>query len=371
MTPEDEFRDLVKSWVAQELSALYRQPAPASRGLLIGVAVWGKTFIDRFLRFGARSLAAPRNAATLRHNSRLVLFADGEGFDLLWQYARERQASGFPTQIIVMPDLLMAQLAKAPDNKFTLLGATHILQVQMAAFYGMGYHMSAPDLIYADGYFPGLMYLAQDHKAIAHTNPSAHIGIYDDLPKDGPLALDPEELGALTWKHLHVQSRTNLMNVGAESPGYPPAHFNIWQGRDSLIIHSPHLSATYMAPEVCAKAPVRFFSPIDCQLPFMMPDGFYTPRRQHGMSYIEVSDDSKIGRGVRHDIEIFAAICWHSTRFRDEYLPFYDAASVFPIPVQESFLTDAEIATRHAQVVVDLKALKENLRGRIAFEEAA
>lgn len=371
MAASDQFKALLRGWVAQELAALYRQPEPVAKGLLVGVTVWGKTYIDRFLQMTARSWAAPRNAASLRHNSRTVIFTDSEGFQDLWLFARDRTAAGFATQVVVIPDMIVAQLAKDADNKFALLGATHIVQVQMAARYGMGYHMSAPDLIYADGYFAGLLHLARDNEAVAHTNPSANVSILADLPEGPALTLSPEELGALTWRHLHIQSRTNLMNRGAVQDGYPPAFFNIWQGRDSLIIHSPHLSASYLSAGLCAKAPLRFYSPIDCQLPYYMPGAFATPLREHGMAYVEVSDDGKRGLDIRNDIEVFAAICWHSVTFRDEFLRFYDAASFFPIPEQADYLTDSEIAKRHAQLVTDIVGLKENVRGRIAFKEVA
>jgi hypothetical protein len=112
-------------------------------------------------------------------------------------------------------------------------------------------------------------------------------------------------------------------------------------------------------------------SPIDCQLPFMMPHGFVTPRREHGMTYVEVSDNGKTALFERKDSEVFAAICWHSVKFRNEYLPFYTARSVFPIPVQEHYLTDSEIAQRHASIVTDICALKDNVQERIRFKEVA
>ena len=370
MANKDGFLALLESWVAQELVALYRHPEPVAKGLLIGASAWGH-YVERFLTFTARSMDAPRNSAALRHNSRTLLFTDGPGFAPLRDYAKARQADGFPTQIVVIPDMIL-QAAKADkDFKFYLLGATHNLQVQYAARYGMGYHMSMPDCIYADGYFPGLLYLAKHYKAIAHTNPSAHVSILDELPKTGPLSFTPEQLGALTWRHLHDQSRSNLMNHGHVVDGYPPSFFHIWQARDALIINSPHLSATYMSPDLCAKAPIRSMSPIDCQLPFLMGSGFYTPKREHGLVYVEVSDNGKTALHERKDSEVFAAICWHSVQFRSEYLPFYSASSVFPIPVQQEYLTDADIAQRHANIIKDICALKDEVEGRIAFREVA
>ena len=92
--PHELYTRMLHDWVADELCEIYKRPVePAPAGtLMIGCAVWGKTYINRFLNWTAKTLQADMGA--LRGRTRLVLFTGSGGFDDLWLYARRMQADG-------------------------------------------------------------------------------------------------------------------------------------------------------------------------------------------------------------------------------------------------------------------------------------
>ncbi|MDZ4374022.1 MAG: hypothetical protein U1C74_21715, partial [Phenylobacterium sp.] len=71
----DGYGQLLLSWVAGELSGLYRQhvESAAPGTLLIGGAAWGPLYIARWLHLGARTLLSKRNAQALKGRCRILL----------------------------------------------------------------------------------------------------------------------------------------------------------------------------------------------------------------------------------------------------------------------------------------------------------
>lgn len=362
-----EYGQLLLSWMGSELSELYRRhvdPAPAGT-LTMGCTVWGQTYIDRFLALTAPTLKA--QMGTLRGCARLLIFTDIAGFSSLWKFAREMQADGVPSQVLVIPDVLMAQLPKRPNNKFQMLGATQNLSVQIAARHGTAFCALFPDVLYSAAYFRNLFRLGAAGKSVVHSGISAKLSIMGDLAPfthDGAISIPGIELGDLGYRHLHGQSDSNTLNEGRVWRGFPPSFCTIWQARDRLSYHCCHTNPAWMPADLCAKATVRYFSPIDCNLPYLLGD-FYVPTLADDMVMVEVSDDAKRAVQQRVDVEHFAAAAWHIVNFRDEYLPYFAAANDVPIKPRAEGLDLIEIRNRHALLVKELASLKETVRGRM------
>jgi hypothetical protein len=379
----EQYKKLLHNWFSLEFHELNRRMVDFDgRGrTLIQCAVWGEKYATRFILTTASTLRAPANLEALRKRGRLLLFTDGPGFDVLWRFIREMQADGVPTSVVMIPPFVMDAhneqaliKPRTQERTFPLLGCTQNLSVQIAGRYGLGFHATFPDHLYSDQYFPNLFRLADQHEAIAQTSISADISVMPEIEKrrhaDGSLAISPAELGALGFANLHGQSSGNLMNRGAEFLGYPSSHCCIWQGRDKLFVHVCHMNATYLSPRLCAMAPIKYFSPIDCNLPFLMPKGSWIiPKASDGMTFIEVSDDSKFKTQRRLDIETFSAVCHYHTNFRDDFMLWFELGCEVPIGPQADFMDDADIARRQAQLVIDVNDNKEIVKGRIKFHD--
>jgi hypothetical protein len=379
-TPEQqEYKEILHGWFAAELCALDRarnEFAPPGT-LLLGAGAWqgrGGDYIERLWTYAVPTLHAPKNAAALRGRAHLVLFTDAPGYDRVWRQARALgEMLGRPPQIFVIPPAIMDYIPKHADNVNPLLGAFQSLTVQIAGRYGMAYHPLFPDHLYCDGYFPSLFSLARHHSALVQTSVSASMAAVrpelEGYRRGGAFAIPALDLGDMGFRHLHGQSLGNLMNRGTTDLGYPTSYCSIWQGRDKLYAHCCHLNAAYLSPGLCAAAPVRYFSPLDCNLPHLIPGAhFHVPTAKEGMTFIELSTDQKFASTKRVDEELHAAICWHHTKFRDDFLPYFAVASEVPIKRQESYLEEADIRRRHAEMIEGMKRFKHIVRDRIQFE---
>ena len=366
----------LRDWVAAELCDLYRRPAPQGGGLLMGGLMYGDAYVSRFLSWTAKTIQADFDA--LKGRARIVLFTDAGGFDKLWQYARRMEFSGIPTQVFIVPGRILDGLEEGNKrtrnlSRYKLLGAVQNLLTQIAGRYGCGFHALFPDMIYSAGYFGRLLKLAETHKGIAHSNISAGVEVIGEVAqysRNGMLAIPALDLGDMAFRHMHKRSRGNLMNRGREWLGFPASHCLIWQAKDRLRQFCCHSNATYIAPEWCAKATVRYFSPIDCNLPYLLDD-FYTPRLEDGMAMMEVSDDTYPASNSRVSAEKFAAICWYHVQDRDDYLPYFATPNDIPIRDQREYLDLAEIDARQADIHAGIIALKDEVKGRFIVKEAA
>lgn len=369
----EERSKLLLDWYTTEKLDLSRRPAPADTrgGLLLGCLVYGNNYIERFLSLAIPSIMAPPNARALRRNSRLVIFTDGEGYRTLEEFQRKHEAAGFPTQLLVLPQPVIEKL----KGEFVLLGATQNLGVQIAARYGMAYHAFFPDHVYSPNYFPNLLKLGKRYPAIAQSSISASDvpGFREGLEpfrRGDALVIPSVELGDLGWRCLHPQSIGNLMNRGTEFLGYPTSHQCIWQGRDRLYVHCCHMNPVYIHPDLCVSAPLKYFSIIDANLPYIFGDEFYVPTVADDMLFVEASGANKKGSNQRVSLELFSAVCWAHTKFRTIYMPYFERACEVPIKPQAEYFEAADIKERHAQLCRDILHHKELVRGRLRFTDA-
>jgi hypothetical protein len=378
----EQYKAILHNWFSLEFYELNRrmiEPPTGKTRTLIQCAVWGEKYAKRFLNTTAATMKAPANIKAIRERGRILLFTDGAGFDVLWQQVRDWQADGVAASFVMIPPFVMDAMREqermtppSQERTFPLLGCTQNLSVQIAGRYGLGFHATFPDHYYSSEYFPNFFRLADQYEAISQTSVSADISVMPEVEKrmqpDGSLSLTPVELGDLAFANLHGQSAGNLMNKGAEFLGYPSSHCCIWQGRDKLFVHVCHMNAAYLSPRLCARAPVKYFSPIDCNLPLLMPNGTYIPEVSDNMTFIEVSDDSKYKTLNRLDIELFSAVCHYHTNFHDIFTPWFRAGCQVPISPQAEYMADDEIRRRQNQLIADVQAHKEIVRGRIRFE---
>lgn len=374
-TPEkDAFLKALHQWLAAEMVTLYRQwGGVETRGqLLLGGTCWGQLYVDRFLAFTAPSLRAPANLAALKGRARVVLFTDAGSFDKLWGWAREMTAAGVPASLVLIPPHIVSQVEKA-KGVFPLLGMTQNLQIQTAARNGMAYHSLITDQVYSSHYYKNLLRLSKKQPVIVQSAVSADVEpVERELAayrRDDAIVIDAVTLGDMGWRNLHAQSRGNLMNRGATLLGLPSSFQCIYQGRDRLYLHCCHTNPVYLAPEICEAAPVRYFSPIDCNLPYFVGDQFYFPTVEDEMQFIEVSDAGKAGIETRVSDELHAAICWHHVKFRSIYLPWFAAPCEQAIKPQAEFMDGDAIKARHAEVCANVLSQKETVKGRIRFRE--
>ncbi len=373
----------LKGWFRREWKRLNSQPPPPGRGLLMGCPLWGREFVDRFFFFCLPSILASKNVAALKKNGcRIVIYADegdDESFERLWAMKRElRNSHGIRVEIKGIPHEIIEQVPAMPLNKYWLLGTVQQLLVQEAAESGMAFHALHPDHLHNDSYYANLFRLAKKNECIAQTSISADIATclpeLEQYRKNGALEIPAVEVGDMGWRHLHKQTRYNLMNKVDITKEFPKTHFQCWQGKDKdgqhkLYLYCCHMNATYLSADVCAKAPVRLHNALDTELPYFMPNGarICVPEASDGMTFIELSDDSKAG-GTEQDMVSFtefAAQCWQTVHFLDHWMPFFAVANEVPIKPQPDGLAFEDIQKLQNSIVQALVNVKPMLEEQI------
>ncbi len=350
---------LLKAWFWRELGKVYSAPAASDHGVLMGCPLWGDDFIDRFAFFCLPSIKAAKNLEAIKGRCRLVLFTDEPGFVRLFQLARAIEKIGIAVQVHVIPQVIMEHLPKSPLNKYWLLGTIQNLLVQMAGRAGMGFHMLQPDHLYAHAYFLNMFRLAADYDGIAQTSISGDVAVC--LPEleqwrapDGSLEIPDRELGDMAFRHLHKQSQVSMMNGADLTKDLPDSHFLFWVGRDKLHLFCCHMNAAWLSPAVCQRAPVRLHNALDTELPAFMPENVCIPGADDGMTFVELSDDTKLHSVDRVNFPDFALRCWATVHFGLNHMPFFEAVCEVPIKEQAAFADEEAIAKTHSTLIAGL-----------------
>lgn len=371
-----EYAFALERFFGDSMAHIYSTTQEKREGLLMGCPVWGDLYIARFRAMCLPTLLSAKNLDALRGRCRMVLFTDKPNFTSLWDITRqlERSDAGIDLQIHVIPDELMRGLGVVDNAKYWILGVISNILVQMAGRLGMGYHSLHPDHLYGEAYFQNLERLSQTHEAICQTGISADVdGVWKCLEAhrlpDGTIPIPDRDLGTIGWANLHKQTQACLMVPGSIPTSLPDSHFMLWQGKDKLHLYCCHMNAAYMSPRLCNMAKPRIPATLDAELPsFMPPDNFYVPTAEDGVTFIEVSDDSKWSQPKRVNLEKFAERCFSQTRWQDDWLPWFRKVCEVPIDEQETYVEDAQIKQQHAWILAQLRDDKPTLKARLAYQ---
>lgn len=347
-----------------ELEAQYAAPpSHGNGGLLMGCALWGETYIERFAEFCFPSIVAPRNRAALKGRTRLVVFTPAPTVAAVCRGLAPTQEWGIETVVRRIPD---AAMEVGKSNRYWLLGTIQSLTLEMSKRAGMAYHMLMPDHVYSAAYFENLWRMADGGAEII-----VQCGISADIARcgpelqthrleDGTLAIPDRTLGDIGWRALHPQMQAFSMMEAKVPELMPSAFYLLWPGKDKLVIHCCHANPAYLSAKVTAKAPIpptafpHMISTIDTKLPALCrPAPVHFAQIDDGMTFIEVSDAGKPAVAKFVPPDEFSAICWSKANFNDAYLSFFRQRCEVPIEPQERYLPDDRIR-REPKVLHDL-----------------
>lgn len=322
----------LRDWFTRCLFDIHGESPAELGGLLLGAPLWGEEYISRFERWCMSSLVATENAAALK-GSRVVLFTDDDSAPHLVSCKRRLEGAGIHVLIRRIPPKIMAGIGKG-NARFWLLGTVNNITVQMAARWGMGFHMLQPDHIYCADYFPKLLALGKRHHAMVQAAlsvdlPAAAGDLGTLVCRHGAIEATAKELSEVAWDHLHPCTASRII---ASTDILPASTWVAWRGEDRLVVMSPHHHPVWLSPHLCRFAPSRVPHTMDAELPRFMPFGFYAPVVSDGLVYIEASDGAKPGELRRMPVTDWSKNLWEVTKFRDYYLPIVATPVEIPIP---------------------------------------
>ena len=361
----------LQPWFDQEMYEIYGSPPDAPPGhwaqqhmtrLMMGFPVWGKEYIQRFVLYGLASIMAPPNLAALKGRCRVVIYTENAARPVLFRLTRPAHRAGIDFVFRNIPDWVL-ELTKEWESQFFVVGCVQNICAHMASRAGMAFSMTMPDHLVGPQFYPNLIRLGQKHEAIYQAGLSIEIGaaaehIEQFRAEDGSLSVPDIELGNLAAKHLHPQSHAHLMNLAKVPDHMPMSHRLIWQGKESIHIHSCHGNPIWLAPHLLRDPPIAFTSTMDCLTPEYVPGEFYVPTPQDQMAFVEVSDFRKPELGQSVSADGFAEWVFNQTSFTDDYWPYFKRPSVMRCSPQPEGLDESEIDRQYAQVMEVLETRK-------------
>lgn len=346
----------MQEWFTKELVHLcgnYAMP----HGFLLGCPVWGEAFIDRFTRYCLPSMFAPSNLETFDgSNAAIILYTDMPGFLRLQDVMSYVERLRVKVVLRIIPQDVLDDVSQRPGAVYEVLGIVQNLLVKMAARCGAGLHVMYPDVAYSDGYFRRLAALTVRHSAIVQSCFSVDetltlpfLDKYRD--EDGFLVVPPTDMWEISWQCRHKQTAATLLEPTAEFPtGWPKSHMVIWKGRNSVQIACPHTNPVWLAPSVCALAPMLPPSTLDAQLPQIITGDFHVAQPEDRLAFLEISTDDKEAPQNGIEESAFVKEWWSRVNFDDDYLRF--AAHRSHILIREGVgLPDFMIDAQHEQML--------------------
>lgn len=366
-----DFMSRLWDWFDEEIGEVYELPmirnapgrfglweGPSEGGLVMACPIWGKKYVERFGRYCLPTICAPRNLAALKGRARIVVFCDGKSRRRLLEMLQPLELHGIEIIIREIPPSIMENMG----HLYWLLAACQHVAVQMCRRWGMDLHMLQPDHSYSEGYFENLERIRrQGVEAIAQTGVSADIATAaEEIEKyrndDDELVIPDRDLGDIGYRHLHKQMKMYCMNKAKIPDRMPNSHYMFWQARDKLMIYCCHMNPAMISAKLCAMVPVpkspgAMASTLDTRLPFICIGGVYIPGVDDGMTFIELSDDSKPAVPDFVDGFKFIQTAWRQVFFIEAFMPYFREVCEVPIHPQNEFIDEEEVIAQHEQVI--------------------
>lgn len=343
-------QSLIHEWHRNELSITYPQIAGAR--LIMGCPLWGEPYVPRFLRYGLPSILASREALTA-FGWELVLYVDPPTWSALMPFLYQMRV---PVQLRCIPQTIMEVLRQGGVTKYWLLAAIHNLLVHEAGKRGAGFHMLVADITYSDRYFANLIELADHYGGVAQNGLTISFGGAEPLLEgfrhpNGTLAVPARALGQIGWENLVGEWKSWSMDE-IEDPlaEMPNSHFIHWRARDSVRIHSAHMSAVWMSTAKCQAAGTGLGGTIDSELPRYVGQDFYIPAAHDDMSYVALDD----GRGAptaRTSFNAFKSSLLQLIDRRQDFMEYFRTPCIVPALPLDGFPADDEVEQRFQRLM--------------------
>lgn len=344
--------EVLLDWYKAERARIYSRSSARPGAILMGGMIWGEKYLDRFARWCVPSLLAPENVAALAGQTRIVIYTTPADTDGLCKITRPLESCGIEIEFHALPidhGKLKVQFLLAAVQRALLARAAHDM---------MGFHPLFPDHTYSARFMPNLVGLTGEHQAIAQMTISGQLETAAaDLNahrSNGILKIPARDLGSIANAHFHQQTKPFVLNDLPPGQMAPTPYF-VWRLADRLIIHCCHMNPEWMSPQVCQNVPEPNASTIvgalDCSLPYVFPEQWFTPGLEHEMTCIEFSDADKPKR-TSGPIEDMTDLAWHVMRFGNDYEPFLCRQSVIPLhPHDGNVVTEADVNIQFDEIL--------------------
>lgn len=374
----DRFLPALGNWFHEERMLLASQPMLFLHKptLMMGVAVWGRKFIDTFLNYCIPTLLTPANLAALNGRLLLVIHVDQDNFEYLKNQVKFLEEKSIDLEIHLIPDHILEMVPERETNKYWLLGTIQHFYLLEAAHKGMNFHMLMPDHIYSEAFFTNLLKCAQEHEIIIQSSINGElercVDALDKLRSEECIAINAKDLMTLGFENLHEGIKPCIMNGRDAFDNIPVSNYLIWRGENAIYTFSPHASLLYISNRLLRQITLRLHNALDTQIPYyagsVQP---YKPTIRDEIAYIEITEASK---GFATQSVGFFEFCfryWVLTHFNRQYEAIYKEPNPFPVSPQIDFMSEEDIFTSMNGIITALSRTYEAMYAEHEKLEAA
>ncbi len=295
------------------------------------------SYIDTFYNYCWPSLLSEGNLPALRkeRDVAIVIHTDEAGMDKF-----EGVGKTF--------------LGNMQGDKYDLLGRHQHQDLKTAKEHGADYSCLMPDNIYSENCFANILKLVDcGHQAIVRLLPSTTMEdmspLLDKYRNRNVLSVPGVDLATLALANLH----RGVNCWRATGGNYPQIHVIVWEGKDVVHQHSPHVTPMYIANEVIHADESEL--PIDSNIDKVIIGDIYCPKSGDDAVIIEISPrNNREPDTTRVDLNEFCRIFNFNTRNSKRQLQVFVDGTIDPINREmlgDHYWNDVEISEQKAIIV--------------------
>lgn len=282
-----EFLEFCKDAYAQSQARgeAYREARPGREIVTLGCVVWGKVYVDNFLRMNLRSMMSKGNIPGLAEQFATVL-------NIVTDEAGRRQIEAHPVfaevaaiadvEFTVIPEAIIPMLYQGHviRNFYVLFGMLEHCAVYFAQAAGSHLFMIPVDAVVADGSLVNMAAIRDEGYECCGggnivANTETFLPALEDWFGDGPISISTRELASLAVKHAHHYFQSQIMAAENQDFGKHPREL-FWPVEGGVEIHSVFIHPLFTTASALARYKRKHFANIDYG---MIPRMFVTSEK--------------------------------------------------------------------------------------------
>lgn len=293
--PAFSYTNTICKWFEEEIKTIAR-PKSEQRSIVFAFIVWGEKYINNLIRCSFSSLLAPENIPALvkERDVTFLIHTNKHSEELLLHspVTKKLQEYGVKFEFLMLPDYVITDVNTEFNNKYWLLGASQTIQMLIAKNMDADLHVSAPDLIYSENFFSGMLKKIHGGAKAILQSVICRVRVeeaFQDIAgyiKDDIISIGAAQLVAICLNNIPPVIQRLVINNRPDATLWPKFHQLFWEG-DLLYSVCQHSQPVYLDREVLATVPERYFMTLDSELEKIIPENI-------PLSHIHADDDMAV-----------------------------------------------------------------------------
>lgn len=298
-SPQDQCIFDMTNWTLDTINNMRMfKTNSTKKKVIITLLCYGETYTQRCFDIMLKSLMTEGNLPALVKEKCVIFHVQTDNIERFERapIIQRIKELGVHFEYVLIPDQLMKQIDA--NSVYWLIGAAATIGLEYARKNNAAYHHCYPDIIYSNNFFSELLRLTKISSSIlapAHRGDESVL-----LPSIKPyeteenISIPSPDLVALGLNAIHMCHWPTIVNNRPGNWTYPRTHSLIWETHQLVHFNCPHLNAWWLAADIIAKCPQRFYISLDSELDFLCEgEDYYIPQETDDLYMVEFSNQGK------------------------------------------------------------------------------